>query len=73
MPQQQPGSYQGGEMMESVFWWRKPEYPEETTDLRQVTDETIQLDIKKVGQFLAKSIDKALWCIGHTCGSRCKK
>ena len=27
-------------MMNSVFWWRKPEYPEETTDLRQVTDET---------------------------------
>ena len=24
-------------MMKSVFWWRKPEYPEETTDLRQVT------------------------------------
>ena len=40
-PQQQPGSYQGDEMMmKSVFWWRKPEYPEETTDLRQVTDET---------------------------------
>ena len=40
-PQQQPGSYQGGEMMmKSVFWWRKPEYPEETTDLRQATDET---------------------------------
>ena len=39
--QQQPGSYQGGEMMKSVFfWWRKPEYPEETTDLRQVTKET---------------------------------
>ena len=39
MPQQQPGSYQGGEMMmmKSVFWWRKPEYPEETSDLRQVT------------------------------------
>ena len=36
-PQQQPGSYQGGEMtmMKSVFWWRKPKYPEETTDLRQ--------------------------------------
>ena len=42
MPQQQPWSYQGGEMMmKSVFWWRKPEYPEETTDLRQVTDETL--------------------------------
>ena len=40
-PQQQPGSYQGGEMMmKSVVWWRKPEYPEETTNLRQVTDET---------------------------------
>ena len=38
-PQQQPGSYQGGEMMmKSVFWWRKPEYPEESTDLRQVTE-----------------------------------
>jgi hypothetical protein len=22
----------------SVFWWRKPEYPEKTTDLSQVTD-----------------------------------
>ena len=41
-PQQQPGSYQGGEMMmKSVFWWRKPEYAEETTDLRQVTDDTV--------------------------------
>ena len=24
-------------MMKSVFWWRKPEHPEETTDLRQVS------------------------------------
>ena len=41
-PQQHPGSYQGGEMMmmKSVIWWRKPEYPEETTDLWHVTDET---------------------------------
>ena len=29
-------SYHGGEMMtmKPVIWWRKPEYPEETTDLR---------------------------------------
>ena len=35
MPLQQPGSYQGGEMMmmKAVIWWRKPEYPEETTDI----------------------------------------
>ena len=41
--QLQPGSSQGGEMMmkKSVFWWRKPEYPEETTDLRQVIDELL--------------------------------
>ena len=44
-PQQQPGSYQGGEMMmKSVSWWRKPEYPEETTDLRQVTEVNKVLD-----------------------------
>ena len=48
-PQQQPGSYQGGEMMmKSVFWWRKPEHPEETTDLRQVTDENM-LKLQKSG------------------------
>ena len=37
-PEQQPETYQGGEMMmmKSVFWWRKPEYPEETIDLRHV-------------------------------------
>ena len=46
MPQQQPGSYRGGEDDDDDgdhhhhhhYWWRKPEYPEETTDLRQVTD-----------------------------------
>ena len=38
-----PGSYQGSEMMmmKSVFWWRKPGYLEEATDLRQVTDKTV--------------------------------
>ena len=37
-------------MMKSVFWWRKPEYPEETTDLWQVTDETVHTyDLCPVG------------------------
>ena len=42
-PQQQPGSYQGGEMMmmKSDLWWRKLEYPGETTDLWQVTPEPV--------------------------------
>ena len=44
-PQQQQGHIEAVmmmtmTMMKSVFRWRKPEYPEETTDLRQVTDET---------------------------------
>ena len=48
-PQQQPGSYQGGEMMmESVFWWRKPEYPEETTDHADEASRGTSMD-----QFLA--------------------
>ena len=56
-PQQQPGSYQGGEMMKSVFWWRKPEYPEETTDLQQVTDETFHTyGLYQGGEMLMKSV-----------------
>ena len=51
-PQQQPGSYHGGEMMmKSVFWWRKPEHPEETTDL-QIPDKTMPI--------MQKTFDKEL-------------
>ena len=38
-------------MMKSVFWWRKPEYPEETTDLRQVTDETATYRTRYIPNF----------------------
>ena len=33
-------------MMKSVIWWRKPEYPEETTDLRQVVHTYASLKTK---------------------------
>jgi hypothetical protein len=26
------------------YWWRKPEYPEKTTDLLQVTEKTLLLN-----------------------------
>ena len=41
-------------MMKSVIWWRKPEYPEETTDLRQVTEETFHTVTVTAGKQLRK-------------------
>ena len=39
-PRQQPGSCSGEMMMMKYpfYWWRNLEHPEETTDLRQITD-----------------------------------
>ena len=74
-PPQQPGSYQGGEMMiTSVLWWRKLEYPEETTDLRQVTDETfhtyglcpvqgLSVCVKRARDLREQSMNKSGVCV----------
>ena len=62
MPEQQPGSYRGGEMMTMTcqcYWWRKPEYPEETTVAQaENSDEAKGLRII----FLFMSRHNTNWC-----------
>ena len=56
---------------DNFYWWRKPEYPEKTTDLSQVTDK-LSLMLHRVHLARAGLKLKALAVLGTDCTGSCK-
>jgi hypothetical protein len=46
-----------------LYWWRKPEYPEKTTDMSQVTDKLYRIMLYRV--HLAWTVVELITCSGN--------